>query len=826
LTYKKAQPSPPPRSVVRFERPSKLFVGDSLPFGVAPVFFGENSDPYVVGVADRDAFTAQIRGEIMTIALSTTKLTVAVSGVAAMLICAGTALAQPANDICSSGSQLVVVSANASLAVPGTNVGAATEGNACVSSSSDVWYRVVAPQTGNMTADTCAASMGDSVVSIRSACPGSGADLGCDDDSCGQLRSRVTIPVTIGTTYYLRVASYGGSGGQGAFTLTIAFAPPTPPPGPPVLGPDVIINQITDVARWGTDAAGTTTAYSVGTDSCNPGDVAVLWFDSNDYLPDYDITQHPVISQNMFRLKSYGAYSRFEQLGQSWLKHGFVSTNSGLCGTCLPSNIWFPSTQSFRNVGGDVLGINCSDTYGAGLNGSQGGLGPKNIVNATLGTSPFVRGTGTGDGVTRSRLQVPTSDVLAQPAGTKFFVDAYYVAADDSQFVRPGQTVATNALNNAAWRELTLASINGNPAFAGSTRQREPGILAWKAADPTVTVVTADHDDTPNPSTGYRDNTGQPAFPGTFIRSRYWVAAKATTLAGGLYRYEYVVYNHNSDRSSNSFSIPLPAAATLSDINFRAPKWHSGEPYANTQWTNSRAGNTLTFSTNSFVPPVPPAVDSVNALRWGNSFNFGFTTNIAPSTGSTSIGLYKPGTTSGAPVAITAGGLSVPTVVTCTAATVSPVTGTPADAVCPGTSITLIATGGGTGPLGYQWRRNTTPINMANGATFVISSAAAGSIGSYDVVVTNACGTATSPAVTVNVSLPCSIADLTHSGTCADGTVDGSDFIAFINSFGTGDVAVDPLADVAGGGNAGDLPDGIVDGSDFVAFINAFSAGC
>ena len=757
----------------------------------------------------------------MTIAMFKTKNTVAAFGAAALLMCAGTALAQPANDICSSGSQLVVVSANSSLDVTGTNSGATNDGTApCVGSSGDVWYRVVAPATGVLTATTCVASMGDSVLSIRTACPGSGTDLGCDDDSCGNLRSRVAIGCTIGNTYYIRIASYGTSA-RGNFTLTVQFAPPTPPPGPPVLGPDVVVNQITDVARWGTDAAGTTTAYSVGTDSCNPGDVPVMWIDSNSYLPDFDITQHPVISQNMFRLKSYGPYSRFEQLGQSWLKHGFVSTNSGACGTCQTSNVWFPSTQAFRNIGGDALGVNCSDTYGAGLNGSQGNLGPKNIVNATLGTSPFVRGGATGDATTKSRLQVPTTDVISQPAGTRFFVDAYYVAADDSQFVRAGQTVATNALNNSSWRELTATSINSTPAFAGTTHQREPGILAWKAADAAVTIVTVDHDDTPNPSTGYRDNNGQPAFPGTFIRSRYWVAAKSTALAGGLYRYEYVVYNHNSDRSANSFSIPLPAAATLTDTFFRAPKWHSGEPYSTAQWSTARAGDAVTFSTESFATNA-----NANALRWGNSFNFGFTTNIAPTTGSTSIGLFKAGTIAGAPASIAATGLSVPTVLSCTAATVAPVTGAPASAVCPGTAITLSATGSGTGPLDYQWRKNTAPISLATGATYVISAAAAGSIGSYDVVVTNGCGTATSAAVSVSVSLPCSIADIPNSGTCADGTVDGSDFIAFINSFSTGDATVDPVADVAGGGNAGDLPDGIIDGSDFIAFINAFSAGC
>jgi hypothetical protein len=62
-----------------------------------------------------------------------------------------------------------------------------------------------------------------------------------------------------------------------------------------------------------------------------------------------------------------------------------------------------------------------------------------------------------------------------------------------------------------------------------------------------------------------------------------------------------------------------------------------------------------------------------------------------------------------------------------------------------------------------------------------------------------------------------------------DGTVDGSDFIDFINSFAIGDVTVDPVADVAGGTNQGlpaGGPDGTIDGTDFIEFINAFSIGC
>jgi hypothetical protein len=54
----------------------------------------------------------------------------------------------------------------------------------------------------------------------------------------------------------------------------------------------------------------------------------------------------------------------------------------------------------------------------------------------------------------------------------------------------------------------------------------------------------------------------------------------------------------------------------------------------------------------------------------------------------------------------------------------------------------------------------------------------------------------------------------------ADGTIDGDDFIAFINAFAIGEA----LADLASGGEPG--PDGTVDGDDFITFINGFAAGC
>jgi hypothetical protein len=571
----------------------------------------------------------------------------------ALAMAAGTAMGQPANNPCGS-AELIVLDAGRTVVVDGTTVGAtadSTSGLTCGSSgtSPDVWYRVVAPANGMLIASTCTGTAFNTVVGIKTTCAAT-SGIVCNDNFCG-TQSRAMAVVTAGQTYHIRVA--GASGASGAFNLTVEHRE-----GPQVtLGPDVWTSVLPDMARYGTSADGTITAYSVGTTSCNAGDYPVRWIDNSLYLPDFDNTKHPVIAQNMYRLKTYTApggatYQRFEQLGQSWLKHGFVSTNSAGCGSCEPSLLWRASTQNFQNVGGDAIGVNCSDTYGASLNGSNTYLGARSIVNSTLGTSPFIRNNGTGEAAIKMRLQVPTADITAQPAGTRFFAEGYYCTEDDAQFVRPGQTVAVNALNNASYREINSASLGGTPNWVGNTVQMLPAINAWKAADASVSLVTADHDDTVNPGTGFPDKDGNPSFAGTFIRSRYWVAGKATALGGGLYRYEYAVYNHNSDRAARAFSVAVPADAVVTDPFFRAPMSHSGEPYSNAPWTMSKTGTTLSFSTQDYATSV-----NANAIRWGTMYNFGFTTNVAPVTGGAVIELFKPGTIP----AIEAAGLPVPT---------------------------------------------------------------------------------------------------------------------------------------------------------------------
>jgi|GEM_PF-7102466 len=75
-----------------------------------------------------------------------------------------------------------------------------------------------------------------------------------------------------------------------------------------------------------------------------------------------------------------------------------------------------------------------------------------------------------------------------------------------------------------------------------------------------------------------------------------------------------------------------------------------------------------------------------------------------------------------------------------------------AQTICAGNSATFSVTASGEGTLSYQWRKDGDAITGANGATYTVSNAAAANAGSYDVIVTGACGSVTSAAVTLVVN--------------------------------------------------------------------------
>ena len=369
---------------------------------------------------------------------------------------------------------------------------------------------------------------------------------------------------------------------------SLASAQCDPGGGPGGSGPDVIVGEITGPSSYGT--FGGYYAYSIGTTSCNIGTAELDWIAST--------PEHPVISQNMFRLLD----GKFEHIGVSWLKHGFTALQGNTCGCgCVSSGT------------GSRLGVGCSDPYGASLNGNQGSLGPRSEVidpaNGGFLYPPTLDPLNPDLTFRRLRVHADDLDPALNP-GALYFVEAQYVTPDDA--------ASGNAHNNSSYRQVTRSTNASNYAltYSAPTQRQQQGIQAWQDFDPSVTLIEI------------TDGDG-----GLFI-----LGYTVTPLPTGLYAYEYALYNMHSTRAARTFSLPLPGGVISSDIEFHDVEYHSTEVWDGTDWTLNTSGGNITWSTETAA-----ANPNANALRWGSLYNFRFTANSPPGPANVNIGLFEAG---------------------------------------------------------------------------------------------------------------------------------------------------------------------------------------
>ncbi len=359
-------------------------------------------------------------------------------------------------------------------------------------------------------------------------------------------------------------------------------------------GPDVIVGDLHQVMRHSNNPQSPgQQSYSVGTVSCNIGDTNLQWL--------ANVNKHPVIGQNLFRYKN----GRFEQLGQSWLKHGFFALSERLCGSCpVPTD-------------GNSLGVGCSDPYSASLNGSQTGLGPRYQVNPFTGHYPFpVVGVPPATGQMR-RLLVNNAEVdPTLNAGARYFVEGQYVTPDDA--------TAGNGFNNASYREVRFSGSGTNIPISlisgQNTRRTLPAINAWKLVDPAVTIREVR---VPN-------------------EGAFWVGFRVTE-SGGVYTYEYAIQNLNSDRAGGALRIRVPGCDHVSNQGWSGVNYHSGEIWSNAAWVTEKVGNELVWRS----PQTFAQNTNTNALRWGTLYNFRFQSTLPPREGEVNLDLFKPGAVAG-----------------------------------------------------------------------------------------------------------------------------------------------------------------------------------
>ncbi len=394
-------------------------------------------------------------------------------------------------------------------------------------------------------------------------------------------------------------------------------------------GPDVIVGdvQVTGGSWTGLPnytASGGFDATSLGTTSCNIGNAQLLWISGNN--------QHPVIGGSLYQYREFntpGKYATFEQLGQSWLKHGFFALSQQLC------------CSGCQATSGNRLGIGCSDPYTASRNGSQGGLGPKWQVNASTGAFTYPPANPGWSGLQRL-LEFPVAEVatsnntaILSPSGNavRHFGEAMYVTPDDA--------AAGNKFNNASFRQMTVTGgptnfqanllTTGVAPITQAMHRQKSAVEAWPLLDPQVVQdVIIVPNATPIESDPYRGE------------GKYIVSSRAYDLGNGTWHYEYSVYNMNSHRSAGSFEVPVPAGVTITNVGFHDVAYRANDGEGNvtrsgTNWASDTTGGKVGWATESYSTNL-----NANAIRWGTAYNFRFVADTGPDAGQATIGLWRP----------------------------------------------------------------------------------------------------------------------------------------------------------------------------------------
>ncbi|MCP3916002.1 MAG: hypothetical protein GY711_10640 [bacterium] len=347
--------------------------------------------------------------------------------------------------------------------------------------------------------------------------------------------------------------------------------------------PDVAVSRVNDNAAYYGEVGGIG-AFSISTTSCNVGNVVIDWLDPWDM---------PVIAQNMFMIKD----GHIEHLGYSFLKDSFCAVSEPTCGTCQPTNC-------------NTLGIGCADTYGAGLNDGRNGWA-KWGIEATRGEWFVIPPGPTNENNTiRGRLQVEMAKL--NDANAVYLVEGQYVSGHDQQ--------AGLGHNNQSWRYV---QGNTNMNNIGGMHMFEPGIFAWQNTHDDVMLSEINN-----------DNEG-----GTNIHGFMWLGSKATQISPTEWRYDYAVQNLNSDGGVGSIEVNLLCAgASLSGLEHRGVRHHSGSPYSNAGWNGSTTALSARWETETFG-----ANQNASAIRWGELHSFSFVADTPPtSQGTVTIGVFDP----------------------------------------------------------------------------------------------------------------------------------------------------------------------------------------
>jgi hypothetical protein len=257
--------------------------------------------------------------------------------------------------------------------------------------------------------------------------------------------------------------------------------------------------------------------------------------------------------------------------------------------------------------------------------------------------------------------------------------------------------------------------------------------------------------------------------------ARLILSAKATSLGGGIYRYEYALYNMNSDRCVQAFSVPVSAGLTVTNIGFHDVFYHSFDgcgtsaatpiTFDGTDWPGTYSGGAVHWDMVALTGTGAQAPCNSNALRFGTTYNFRFDCNVAPVNGNATVTQWKV-------VNNVAAATVVPSIPTCLPPVVDQMHND--NATC-GASYTSgnPSLSSGTTPVTWSLGAGAPAgmtINPSNGVVSWPSPTTTGSPYSITINATNSCGTGSNTLpITVNGNSPTVNAISDDTASCGAG---------------------------------------------------------
>ncbi len=301
-------------------------------------------------------------------------------------------------------------------------------------------------------------------------------------------------------------------------------------------------------------------------------------------FPPYNTDQHPFLVWALFR--DSGGF--FEPIAYSDAKHAFLTINAN----CAPGACTI----------GSVLGLGCEDVYSVGTNGTH--LAPRSEIRPHAGTwahcnvpapdtashfdqvAPFCAADNNGGGESTLTHRATATDAELSVVGASYYFASWYVVRDD-----------VNIFNSMGWRRIAPFRSGNTWTFLLGTAFKQGSILD-AFVDPARQSATRSNATFKDPNAG-----------------AVQVAAAATNLRNGTFRYVYALMNHDFDPKLGSISIPIGEGVTLDSLRFS-----DGDTDTTNDWTVAIGAGQATWT--------PPA--SAARLDWGTALTISFVANAAP----------------------------------------------------------------------------------------------------------------------------------------------------------------------------------------------------